>query len=59
MSGPFRPITSPRRHTRPAADQDLDLFDMAVLASTADLTYQAALQTTADVRQLSLLEFLS
>lgn len=38
--------------------QDIDLADMAVKVSSANVTYQAALQTTANVRQLSLLNFL-
>jgi len=38
--------------------QDIDLADMSVKVSTANVTYQAALQTTASVRQLSLLNFL-
>src|SRR4051794_4999619 len=38
--------------------QDIDLADMAVRVSAANVTYQAALQTTANVRQLSLLNFL-
>jgi len=38
--------------------QDIDLADMAVRVSTANVTYQAALQTTANVRQISLLNFL-
>jgi flagellar hook-associated protein 3 FlgL len=38
--------------------QDIDLAEMAVKVSTANVTYQAALQTTANVRQLSLLNFL-
>jgi flagellar hook-associated protein 3 FlgL len=38
--------------------QDIDLAEMAVQVSTANVTYQAALQTTANVRQLSLLNFL-
>ena len=38
--------------------QDIDLAEMAVQVTTANTTYQAALQTTANVRQLSLLEFL-
>lgn len=38
--------------------QDIDLAKTAVDVSTANVTYQAALQTTANVRQLSLLEFL-
>jgi len=38
--------------------QDIDLAKTAVQVSTANVTYQAALQTTANVRQLSLLQFL-
>ena len=38
--------------------QDIDLAKTAVDVSTANVTYQSALQTTANVRQLSLLEFL-
>ena len=38
--------------------QDIDLADMTVKVATANVTYQAALQTTANVRQLSLLNFL-
>jgi flagellar hook-associated protein 3 FlgL len=38
--------------------QDIDLAEMAVQVTSANVTYQAALQTTANVRQLSLLEFL-
>jgi flagellar hook-associated protein 3 FlgL len=38
--------------------QDIDLADMAVQVTSANVTYQAALQTTANVRQLSLLNFL-
>ena len=38
--------------------EDIDLADMAIKVSTANVTYQAALQTTASVRQLSLLNFL-
>jgi flagellar hook-associated protein 3 FlgL len=38
--------------------QDIDLADMAVRVSAATVTYQAALQTTANVRQMSLLSFL-
>lgn len=37
---------------------DVDVADMAVQASTANATYQAALRTTASVRQTSLLDFL-
>lgn len=38
--------------------QDIDLADLAVQVTSANVSYQAALQTTANVRQLSLLEFL-
>jgi len=38
--------------------QDIDLADMAVKVSAADASYQAALATTAKVRQTSLLDFL-
>jgi flagellar hook-associated protein 3 FlgL len=38
--------------------QDIDLARLAVQASTANVNYQAALQTTANIRQLSLLNFL-
>jgi flagellar hook-associated protein 3 FlgL len=38
--------------------QDIDLAEMAVRVSTADAAYQAALATTAKVRQNSLLDFL-
>jgi flagellar hook-associated protein 3 FlgL len=38
--------------------QDIDLADMAVKVSTAQVTYQASLQTTASIQQLSLLNFL-
>lgn len=38
--------------------QDIDLADMAIQVTTANATYQAALQTTASIRQLSLLDFL-
>ena len=38
--------------------QDIDLADMAVQVTTANTTYQAALQTTASIRQMSLLDFL-
>jgi len=39
--------------------QDIDIADMAVQITTANTTYQAALQTTASIRQLSLLNFLN
>jgi flagellar hook-associated protein 3 FlgL len=39
--------------------QDIDLADMAVQVATANTNYQAALQTTASIRQLSLLNFLN
>jgi flagellar hook-associated protein 3 FlgL len=38
--------------------QDIDLAEVAVQVTSANVTYQAALQTTANVRQLSLLNFL-
>jgi flagellar hook-associated protein 3 FlgL len=38
--------------------QDIDLAQLAVQVTTASTTYQAALQTTANIRQLSLLQFL-
>lgn len=38
--------------------QDIDLAQLAVQVTTANANYQAALQTTANIRQLSLLEFL-
>ncbi|MGN6609625.1 MAG: flagellar hook-associated protein FlgL [Jatrophihabitans sp.] len=38
--------------------QDIDLADMAIQVTTANTNYQAALQTTASIRQLSLLDFL-
>ncbi len=38
--------------------QDADLADMAIQVSSANVAYQAALQTTANIRQTSLLDFL-
>jgi flagellar hook-associated protein 3 FlgL len=38
--------------------EDIDIADMAIKVSTADAAYQAALATTAKVRQNSLLDFL-
>lgn len=38
--------------------EDVDLADMAIKVTTANTAYQAALQTTAAIRQLSLLDFL-
>ncbi|MDQ1731184.1 MAG: flagellar hook-associated protein 3 FlgL [Pseudonocardiales bacterium] len=38
--------------------QDIDIADMAIKVSSADAAYQAALATTAKVRQISLLDFL-
>jgi hypothetical protein len=38
--------------------QDLDRAEGTLQVSTANVTYQAALETTANVRQLSLLDFL-
>jgi flagellar hook-associated protein 3 FlgL len=39
--------------------QDIDLPSMTIQVSTANINYQAALQTTASVRQVSLLNFLN
>lgn len=39
--------------------QDIDLAQMAVDVSTAQVTYQASLQTTASIKQMSLLNFLN
>ena len=39
--------------------QDIDIAQQAVLVSTANTNYQAALQTTANIRQTSLLNFLN
>jgi flagellar hook-associated protein 3 FlgL len=39
--------------------QDIDLAQMAVDVSTAQVTYQASLQTTASIQQMSLLNFLN
>lgn len=39
--------------------QDIDIAQQAVLVSTANVNYQAALQTTASIRQESLLNFLN
>lgn len=44
--------------TRLSGIEDADMADLAVKVSTANTTYQAALQTTATVGQLSLLDFL-
>ena len=38
--------------------QDIDLAQVAVAMNTAQVVYQASLQTTANIRQLSLLNFL-
>jgi flagellar hook-associated protein 3 FlgL len=38
--------------------QDIDVADLAVQVSAANVAYQAALQTTAKIRQTSLLDFL-
>lgn len=38
--------------------QDVDVADMAIQVSSANLTYQASLQTTANIRQTSLLDYL-
>jgi flagellar hook-associated protein 3 FlgL len=50
--------TSTALKTRLSGIQDIDLASMAVQVSTANVNYQAALQTTASIRQMSLLEFL-
>lgn len=39
--------------------QDIDVAKVAVQVSTAQVNYQAALQTTANIRQMSLLNFLN
>jgi flagellar hook-associated protein 3 FlgL len=39
--------------------QDIDIAKVAVQVSTAQVNYQAALQTTASIRQMSLLNFLN
>jgi flagellar hook-associated protein 3 FlgL len=38
--------------------QDIDLAEVAIQMNTAQVVYQASLQTTANIRQLSLLNFL-
>lgn len=38
--------------------QDIDLAEVAIQVNTAKVVYQAALQTTANIRQMSLLDFL-
>lgn len=38
--------------------EDVDMADMALKVTSANTAYQAALQTTASIRQLSLLDFL-
>lgn len=38
--------------------QDIDLAEVAIAMNTAQVVYQASLQTTANIRQLSLLNFL-
>jgi flagellar hook-associated protein 3 FlgL len=50
--------TSTALQTQLSGIQDIDLADMAIKVSTANVTYQAALQTTASIRQMSLLNFL-
>lgn len=44
--------------TQLSSIEDVDLADMAVKVASANVSYQAALQTTAKVGQLSLLNFL-
>jgi flagellar hook-associated protein 3 FlgL len=45
--------------TQLSSIQDIDLPELAVQVSTAQVTYQAALQTTAGIQQMSLLNFLN
>ena len=44
--------------TRLTSITNVDMAEMAVKVTTANTAYQAALQTTASVRQMSLLDFL-
>lgn len=44
--------------TQLSSVQDIDLPELAVQVSTAQVAYQAALQTTASIQQMSLLNFL-
>jgi flagellar hook-associated protein 3 FlgL len=44
--------------TRLSSITEVDMAEMAVKVTTANTAYQAALQTTASVRQMSLLDFL-
>lgn len=45
------------RRSQLSTIQDIDIADMAIRVSSADATYQAALATTAKIRQTSLLDF--
>ncbi len=47
-----------RSTTQLSSIQDVDVADMAVQVSSANIAYQAALQTTASIRQTSLLDYL-
>jgi flagellar hook-associated protein 3 FlgL len=44
--------------TQLSSIEDVDMAQMAIKVTTANTAYQAALQTTASIRQLSLLDFL-
>jgi flagellin-like hook-associated protein FlgL len=50
--------TADSRTTELSQIRDIDLADMAVQLTTANAVYQSALQTTASIRQLSLMDFL-
>ena len=45
-------------HSQLARVRDVDVADVVTTVSTADAGYRSALKTTADIRQLALLEFL-
>jgi flagellar hook-associated protein 3 FlgL len=45
-------------HTELSGVEDIDLAEMAMKVSTANTNYRAALQTTATISQLSLIDFL-
>jgi flagellar hook-associated protein 3 FlgL len=50
--------TSLQLTTQLSSLQDLDIADMAIQVSAANIAYQASLQTTANINQTSLLDFL-
>lgn len=50
--------TGTAMQTQLSSIEDIDPAEMAIKLTTANTAYQAALQTTASVRQLSLLDFL-